>query len=278
MDLEYGTGNQATTSWVLLKKENMNRETEIIHVNSTENIPSIETIQKLPRLRKLKLIFADSMQMQREAIGENLKKELNGFQVSIHTTEPEINIAKLITDHEIELRQDFFELAAKEHRQLAQKLIYELVDSLSIVMNENYPLESFNSLYRSKKDTGKMNDWIYYLHGFHCCFDHQKTGQHIEVPLVFGFEFGSLDPYFFTSYIKSTPQYQPLPVEIFEDYADGKRIIDKMVELKKFEIINSNLENYFGVVVADREKIAIEVYRHAEKKKKFGLLRFLKLK
>lgn len=233
----------------------MNRKTEVIHVNSIENIPSIETIQELPRQRKLKLIFADSMQPQREVIGEHLKNKLGGFQVGIHTTEPEINIAKLITGSEIELQQNFFELAAKEYRQLAQKLIYELAESLGITINKNYPLESF--LKRSIKQTGKMNDWNYDLHGFHCCFYHRETEQYIEVPLVFGLEFGSLDPWFFILYIKSSPQYQPLPVEIFEDYADGKRIIDKMVELKKFEIINSNLENYFGVVVTDREKMAI---------------------
>ena len=51
-----------------------------------------------------------------------------------------------------------------------------------------------------------------------------NQGQLIEVPLVFSLEFGDLDPYFFTKYIKSTSDYKPLPVEIYEDYADGVRI------------------------------------------------------
>lgn len=54
-----------------------------------------------------------------------------------------------------------------------------------------------------------------------------------------------------------------------------------MLVLDKFERISSNIENHTGVVVNDRRKIHIEVYREEDlidNKRKFNLLRFLGLK
>ena len=98
---------------------------------------------------------------------------------------------------------------------------------------------------------------------------------------MFGLEFGDLDPYFFTRFIKSTQNYFPLPIDIYDEYADGVRIIERMLALNKFERITSNIENHTGVVVNDRKKIHIEVYQEdalIDTKKKFNILRFFGLK
>ena len=110
----------------------------------------------------------------------------------------------------------------------------------------------------------------------------------IEVPLVFGQEFGDLDPYFFSKFIKSTPKYKPLPVDIFEDYDDGARINEKMLSLGKFERISSNVGNHYEIVVADRQKVEIKSYLDLEKmyqeqnkqteKPKFNFWKFTGLK
>ncbi|WP_336704087.1 hypothetical protein [Chryseobacterium indologenes] len=65
---------------------------------------------------------------------------------------------------------------------------------------------------------------------------------------------------FFSLYIKSTPDYKPLPVTIDEDFADGKRILDVMLQLDLLERINSNLENHFGLAIKDRDKVDIKIY------------------
>lgn len=214
----------------------MNRTTDIIKINSVGQIPTLDTIRSIPRERTIKLVFEKEVQSQREVIGQNLKTELVGFQVLIHTIEPEINIAKLITDKEIEDNQDFFEQCAKDYRQLGEELLFKLVDKLDLKLNKDFPMETFNELKRDKRQIGKIENWRYFVHGFHCGFENNKTGQMIEVPLVFGQEFGDLDPYFFSKFIKSTPKYRPLPVEIFEDYEDGVRINKEcfhLVSLKK---------------------------------------------
>lgn len=243
----------------------MNRTTDIIRINSVGQIPALETIRSLPRERTIKLIFEGEVQNKRAAIGQNLKSELAGFQVGIHTTEPEINIAKLITNKEIEDNQDFFEQCAKDYRYLAEELIFKLVEKLDLKLNKDFPMETFNGLKRDKRQTGKLENWRYFVHGFHCGLENNKTGQTIEVPLVFGQEFGDLDPYFFSKFIKSTSKYKPLPVDIFEDYGDGLRIIERMLELGKFERISSNIGNHYGIVVTDRQKVEIKSYLDLEK-------------
>jgi hypothetical protein len=266
----------------------LNRTTDIITINSVGQIPTLDTIRSIPRERTIKLVFEKEVQSQREAIGQNLKNELAGFQVGIHTIEPEINIAKLITGKEIEDNQDFFEQCAKDYRQLGEELLHKLVNKLDLKLNKDFPMQTFNELKRDGRSNGKVEGWNYYVHGFHCHFVNIKTKQKIEVPLVFGQEFGDLDPYFFSIFIKSTPKYKPMPVDIFEDYADGVRINERMLSLGKFERISSNVGNHYGIVVADRQKVEIKSYLDLEKmyqeqnkqteKPKFNFWKFIGMK
>lgn len=258
----------------------MSKTTQIF-IDTEDQIPAIETIRSISRQETLKLIFRPVIQNQREAIGEQLRARLHGFQVGIHMTKPEINIVKLITDEEIELHQDFFEKCAKDYRELSKKLIYKVAEKLELNIDPQFPLLTFNPLKRDTRQKGSVDGWNYYLHGFHCGFVNRKTGQLIETPLVFGLEFGELDPYFFTKYIKSTPAYRPLPIEIYDNYADGVRINEKMLALGKFERIPSNIENNVGVVVTDRDKVEVSIYREEKQKvekQKVSLLRFLGFK
>jgi hypothetical protein len=239
----------------------LERLTEVLYCHTLDSIPRLESLRKLPREKELKLTLDKSISGFQVRIGNQLKVELPEFSIGIHSQEPIISIARLITDSEIETHQYFFEQCAKDYRTLANQLIYELVAHLNIELDQSFPLETFTPFIRDRnKYKGKLNGWSYYFHGFHCNFTNDTTEQIIEVPLTYGREFGELDPYFFSGYIKSTPKYQPLPAPIYDDYADGKRILEKMVNLGKAEVINSNIKNQYGTVVADREKIQVSVY------------------
>jgi hypothetical protein len=196
---------------------------------------------------------------------------------------------KLITPEEVEANQIFFEKCAFEHRELATKLILELIEFFKIDISNDIPYIAFVKYWQKNGQSGKMKDWKFFFHGFHCSFKNVITNQYIEIPIVFGLEFGDLDPYFFTQYIKSTSRYFPLPVEINDNYKDGLTIIEKMLSIGKFEKINSNFKNHYGAVIKNRpnkvEVITFEdpvadlkVNIEPEKKVKFNLWNFLRLK
>ncbi|XJA82185.1 hypothetical protein AB2F49_05570 [Escherichia coli] len=126
-----------------------------------------------------------------------LKAQLDEFVVGMHSADPVIRIARLISLEEINRHQDFFEHCAKEYRKLATELIFALAEQLNVEMAENNPLVTFAPFKCNRKRKGKMGKWQYCFHGFHCTFENKKTEQNIEVPLAYGFAFGDLDPYFF---------------------------------------------------------------------------------
>ncbi|WP_347254177.1 DUF6896 domain-containing protein [Leminorella grimontii] len=257
----------------------MARTTETLRISAIADIPTAEAIKKIPREKKLRLVFEDTVKEQRETVGQALKNDLDGFWVGVHMIEPEINVAKLITEQEVERHQDFFEACARDYRNLATELIFVLAQQLNVRIEENYPLLTFNPFKAGRKHKGVMGEWRYFFHGYHCAFDNPKTGQCIEVPLVFGLEFGDLDPYFFTRFIKSTKAYRPLPVELYEDYHDGVRVNQKMLALGKFERIEAAMPNHFGIAVTGREKIDVESFQTSNKakpKRRFGFAELLK--
>lgn len=170
-----------------------------------------------------------------------------------------------MTDKEIIEHQLFFEQCAKDYGILAKELIFQFVDKFDLELDRKFPMMTLNTLEKELYPTsGIIDKWYYFFHGTHCRFKNEKTGQCIEVPLRFGLEFGELDPYFFSRYIKSTPAYQPLPVKINNDFEDGRRILNVMLELGRFEIINSNIEGKKGIIVKDRKKYKIEVTTSSE--------------
>jgi len=260
----------------------LERTIQIISAASPDQLPDLDEISNTPRQIKLKIVFEEPVRHLRKSYGEDLEKLLPGFQIAIHNTEHEINICKLITNEEIENNQLFFLQCAKDYRNLGTTLITRLIEIKKITLNTDFPFLTLNKFRNSKRnDSGKVDQWDYFFHGYHCGFQHRKTKQKIEVPYMFGMEFGDLDPYFFSIFIKSTSEYQPLPVDIYDDFEDGKKILDVMLSLGHLEKIHSNIEHHSGTVVKDRDKVDIKVFNpetdFVKSQSKFsGLFRFLK--
>jgi len=200
-----------------------------------------------------------------------------------------ISNKKTITPEEVEENNTFFEKCALEYRDLATKLILELATFLKIDIVGELPYLAFVKYWQKNGQSGKIGDWKFFFHGFHCYFENIFTNQCIEVPIVFGFEFGDLDPYFFMQYIKSTSKYHPIPVELNDSSKDGEIVIKKMLSLGIFETINSNWPNHYGTVVKNRpNKVEVitfkdpleklEIKTEVEKRTIFNIWRFLKLR
>lgn len=256
---------------------------KVLHINTLDQIPSDSYIENVSRSIKLIIVFSAHVQPERQSIGEELKVKFPHHSIGIYWNEPKIGIRKLITEEEIDLHQTVLEQYALDYRELATKLICGLAEQLNIDLKKEIPYVAFFNYWQAKGQSGRYKEWKYFFHGFHCHFYNTKTKQEIEVPIVFELEFGALDPYFFSIYIKSTPQYQPLPVEIYEDYSDGLRIIERLTAKGIFEKINATFPGHLGTVPTNRaNKVAVETVEDLMKllklKPKFSLLKFLKLK
>lgn len=237
------------------------KEEKTITINTAKDIPTLEEIQSISRGLKLNLIFEGDMQPKRSEVGEQWQQELPEFSIEIQLNGKEISIHKLITVEEIEQHQAFFEDCAKEYGILGEQLITQFIEQYDVVSHGGYPLITLNPYGKSNyRPSGEMGDWKFHFHRFHCAFTHKETEQHIEVPLVFGEEYGVLDPYFFAMFIKTTPRFQPSPVPIFDYHQDGNRIFKVMVKLGKFEEINSNIQGKTGIIVSDRVKKEVIPY------------------
>ena len=135
--------------------------------------------------------------------------------------------------------------------KLATDLIHGLAAQLNETIDPENAMHAFGK-YKRGRQNGRMDEWNYFLHGADCGFKNVRTVQKMEVYLITSLEFGVLDPFFFVDFIKSTASYQPLPVALYDDYADGHRILEKMVALGRFERIQPLPGGYDAVVVRSK--------------------------
>ena len=225
----------------------------------------------------LKVRFNYRNGYKRERIENLLKAKFPDYTIGISSIEPIIYINKLITIEEIEANIDFFTQCAIDYDVLATSLMNMLIEKYKLKVDWRLPFLTFAN--RKTKQRGKLNGWKYIRHGHHFRFENIKTKQVIEASIVCGEQFGELDPMFFSNYIVSTPQYHPLPVEIYETYSEGNRILDVM---EKHNILKE-IENNRGfkrhvLSIKDTSHIKFYIPKEVEFKRKFSLLRFLKLK
>ncbi|MEE6128251.1 hypothetical protein V2E39_12735 [Chryseobacterium arthrosphaerae] len=239
----------------------MERSTHFLTIASIQDFPRLDYLINLPRHVQITLAFEASVNHLKEDYYKDLNENLPDFQIGMHATKPDIYICKLITEEEIITNQSFFVQCAKDYRKLGEELMSLFITKKKLKVDEDFLFLVLNQLKDRKNQSGKVGDWKYFLHGFHCHFQHIKTRQEIEVPIMFGKEFGDLDPYFFSLYIKSTPEYQPLPVTIIDNFDDGERILQVMLRLGLLERINSNLEHHTGLVIRDRNKIEVKIFK-----------------
>jgi hypothetical protein len=75
-------------------------------------------------------------------------------------------------------------------------------------------------------EEGRVDGWSYYFHGQECCFTGQETGQVVDVQLKFGDEFGVLDPYFLSRFIRTTPAHREAARLLRDNFHDACRVLE----------------------------------------------------
>ncbi|HGY6179123.1 TPA: hypothetical protein ACNR7M_002157 [Escherichia coli] len=144
----------------------MERITETLSIACADEIPDIALLRQTSREKVLHLHFASEAERYREEFGLVLKAQLDEFVVGMHSADPVIRIARLISLEEINRHQDFFEHCAKEYRKLATELIFALAEQLNVEMAENNPLPPSNATVseKAKWESGSIVFTVFIVH------------------------------------------------------------------------------------------------------------------
>lgn len=106
--------------------------------------------------------------------------------------------------------------AMDEHNKLSQLLIEKLIYETHQEEREEIEHGAYYLIQDDDAVDVLSENWIFYIHGEHCEFVNQSTGQHIEVPLTNKQMLAVLDPYFFYQFLKTSPIFNHLAIA-FED-------------------------------------------------------------
>lgn len=202
-----------------------------ISCNSVEDIPKLEKIKAISTESELVLLFPKEQENLKTNALNKLKKELEGFLVS--NKQDSIAIEKLITKSIVLKHSALVVTLLKEYRNKAEMLVRKLAQKFDLIIDENYPMNTFNKFKEGIKESprGKLDEiWDYYFHGFECRFTNKKTSHQIEVILTFANEYGALDAAFFGKYIKTHPDYSNFPFNIRHEFHDGYIILQVLKE------------------------------------------------
>ena len=85
---------------------------------------------------------------------------------------------------------------------------YDLIELLAKTYNIdlNDPAQIWDlKRNKSKNQSGQINStWAYHFHGAECAFTNRKTGQNVEIKIIYGQEYGVIDNFFLFRFIETT--------------------------------------------------------------------------
>ena len=112
-------------------------------------------------------------------------------------------------------------------KEIISKHKKRIIDAVDQYISDCLKLE------HERENNTISNDWIIDEHGMHCYYKNAVTGQVVEAPIMQTSNIDNLDPYFFSLYVKSTPELSDIAELIEDNYHDARKIIDEIHKKNK---------------------------------------------
>lgn len=125
-----------------------------------------------------------------------------------------VTVNEVISRTQLERIEPYLVSCARTFRQTATMLAMRVA--------ENHGISPGNIWHEVRHLKPLPRPWKFDHHGGHLAFTNDATGQHVEVSIWFGDEFGVLDPQFFYEFMASTPGLSP-PQELISPFHDTSR-------------------------------------------------------
>lgn len=77
----------------------------------------------------------------------------------------------------------------------------------------------------NKESPVLQDEWEMFQHGRHCRYENLNTGQWLEVPLEEALTPETMDPYFFSRFIKTTDSFSDIADLIEDEFHDSERVL-----------------------------------------------------
>jgi len=197
------------------------------------SVPTAEAIAKLAcKGQHVVLKFSGaSPDSAMNEVGEKLASALPDHSVFCSGVS-QLTVLPVIAASEVLALADDLVAAARDFRITARALCLSLAQKLELQPDALLDVDE-------DRTSGELDaDWTYYVHGSGCCFEHQITGQRLDVVLSFGAEFGVLDPFFFHCFLATTKRYRPLAAALTEDFHDTRRALSVLAAAGRLTTIS----------------------------------------
>lgn len=216
---------------------NMSEKIRMTCQNLTE-IPSVDEIQmRVTKETGLVLQFpfpsTDRQYAELQRIFGDMSEELPNHSI-FHSggTQETTNITLLkVVDEEIILEHnELFLKAIEAYSTMMNELVTRLAEQL------NFPPDQITERWIEQVEDSQLHgqvgdDWMYYFHGYECCFKNRNTGQIIDVTLRdYGKPLFIPDPYFFAKFIERTPLEDEISPLLGLDFHDMQQALHVLVK------------------------------------------------
>ena len=151
-----------------------------------------------------------------------------------HKERDRITIEQLLPRAVILQHLECFHDAALAYKHLANAIMPRLYEKLGL------PRETAH--WDRNTQIGQLDkEWHYFFHGAHCALSNRRTGQSIEASLWFEGEFGVLDPYFFSKFLRAEPGFDDIARLVTDDFHDGHRILEVLEQEGRLILIKGRI-------------------------------------
>lgn len=178
-------------------------------------------------LKTLKEDFDKSIVIQK--LASQLPPHYRVFDSGEKKDTTHITVMRVIETETIVQYAESFMEAIERFLMLADELLVKLADKLMISVKELEPARTSGQL---PWEPGELEqNWRYYFHGCECRFQHNITGQIVDITLRYPKNrYARLDPYFLAKYLYSTPEERELAVLIQDEFHDTLTVLNVLLE------------------------------------------------
>lgn len=169
-----------------------------------ENLLTVEEVKHRLSKGDIRLDVPFKSDILDDSYRKGLQQQFPSYHVFYFRWLPRIVIQPSISTANVLEQITKIHYAACSFRADAERLMRMLGRKYAVDSSTNEGLVVLRTKCVGEQKKGRINaEWTYWFHGAECRFRYQRTGQVVEIVIIFKTEYGALDTFFFQQYLKN---------------------------------------------------------------------------